>query len=171
MSRDNANCDDCGDTISQEDWIEGHRRCAACRAERPASPDPAQTLAAVADVLKRYNDAEGDIGSTDALQDIALILDPIKLEENTNVNGTLVRNLHKIEGEEVLFGTIDALGVGFYAYFIRVEERDDEQVAVNDPYHRLDDLYALDPDAGVRPTIEVPGFEGEYVVHLVTAGR
>jgi hypothetical protein len=35
MTRDNANCVECGDIVDQERWVAGKQRCAKCEQERP----------------------------------------------------------------------------------------------------------------------------------------
>jgi hypothetical protein len=57
-----------------------------------------------------------------------------------------------------------------HAWFVQVEEADGDQVAVNDPYNRLEEFQQLDADAGRFQTVEVPGFSGEYVLVIYPAG-
>jgi hypothetical protein len=76
-----------------------------------------------------------------------------------------VRSLHD-DGDETpedaLLGTIDIFGVSHHAWFVRVEERDDELVGVNDPYDRLEEIFSA--VQGRPETVEVPGFPGRYAV-------
>lgn len=93
----------------------------------------------------------------------------------TGVNGTVVRDLGKIEDEAVWFGRVTVCGSDFYAYFIAVREivRGGEllQEAVDDPFRRLDEVFAADPDAGHRQTVSLPGLDDDFVLLLVTASR
>jgi hypothetical protein len=81
-----------------------------------------------------------------------------------------IQDLRKIEGEAALLGHVFIYGVMHHAWFVEVEERDGDQVAVDDPYNRLDEFQQLDVDAGRFQAVEVPGFEGTYVVVIYPAG-
>ena len=75
-----------------------------------------------------------------------------------------------IEGEAALLGTAYILGVLHHAWFVRVVERDGDQVAVDDPYDRLAEFHQLDADAGRMQTVQVPGYPGDYVLVIYPAG-
>ena len=75
-----------------------------------------------------------------------------------------------IEGEAALLGTAYILGVLHHAWFVRVVERDGNQVAVDNPYDRLAEFHQLDADAGRMQTVQVPGYPGEYVLVIYPAG-
>ena len=74
--------------------------------------------------------------------------------------------LHSLEPEEAcLMGTLTILGVPHHLYFIQVIEDEDEiQEAVNDPYGRLKDVYRQND--GRLLTVQVPGFPGRYVCSI-----
>jgi hypothetical protein len=78
--------------------------------------------------------------------------------------GMHIENLKKVDGEESLLGQTHVFGVLFHVWFIRVKEDDEVQVGYDDPHNRLDDIYGLDEDGGSFNTVEVPGFEGDYVM-------
>lgn len=82
-----------------------------------------------------------------------------------------IERIRPIEGEAALLGRAYILGVLHHAWFVQVEERDGQQIAVNDPYGRLDDFSRLDADAGPFQTIEVPGFPGEYALVIYPGGN
>ena len=82
-----------------------------------------------------------------------------------------IEGIRQIEGEAALLGSVYILGVLHHAWFVRVEDRDGEQVTVDDPYGRLEDFYRLDADAGPFQTVEVPGFEGEYVLVIYPGSK
>lgn len=75
-----------------------------------------------------------------------------------------IESIRRIDGEAALLGHAYILGVLHHAWFVHVEDRDGEQIPVDDPYCRLEDFYRLDADAGPLRTVEVSGFEGDYVV-------
>ena len=81
-----------------------------------------------------------------------------------------IASIRKIEGEEALLGSIHILGILHHAWFVRVEDVDDDQVAVDDPHGRLEEFHQLDADAGRLQTVEVPGFPGQYVLVIYPAG-
>lgn len=68
------------------------------------------------------------------------------------------------EPEDVLIGTLHVFGVGHFVTLVRVH-RDVEGMLVgtNDPHNRLEDVLA-GADEGSPQTIELPGFEGEWVL-------
>jgi hypothetical protein len=78
--------------------------------------------------------------------------------------------LRKLEGEEALLGVVHIFGVLHHAWFVRVEETHDDQVAIDDPYNRLQEFQQLDAAAGRLRTIEVPGFPGQYVLVIYPGG-
>jgi hypothetical protein len=82
-----------------------------------------------------------------------------------------IEGIREIEDEAALLGHVYFLGVLHHAWFVRVEDRDGEQVAFNDPYNRLDDFHRLDADQGPLQTVEVPGFDGEYVLVVYPGGN
>lgn len=68
--------------------------------------------------------------------------------------------------EATMLSVIQLYGVRHHVTAIQVKcDVNDYQVAVNDPYDRLDDAYAGDSD-GVFQTIEIPGFKGRWVLHI-----
>ncbi len=91
--------------------------------------------------------------------------DPLDLHENRDVlvGKSLVTKLRKLTDEEVLFGHVELFGSEMNVTFIRVEGGHGEQQApVYDPHCRWDALVEAEPE-GVFSTVEVPGFEGQYV--------
>lgn len=85
--------------------------------------------------------------------------------------GCHIEGIRKIDDEAALLGLVYVLGVLHHAWFVQVEDRGGAQVAVNDPYNRLDDFYRLDVDAGPFQTVEVPGFDGEYVLVMYPGSK
>jgi hypothetical protein len=83
-----------------------------------------------------------------------------------------IESVRPIEGEEALLGIVYIFGVLHHAWFVRVAtDDDDDQVAVDDPYGRLEEFRQLDADGGRLRTVEVPGFPGrEYVLVIYPAG-
>jgi hypothetical protein len=75
-----------------------------------------------------------------------------------------VEGIRQIDDEAALLGRVYILGVLHHAWFVQVQYRCGEQVAVNDPYDRLNDFYRLDTEIGAFQTVAVPGFPGEYVL-------
>jgi hypothetical protein len=82
-----------------------------------------------------------------------------------------IEGLRAIEGEASMLGTVYILGVLHHAWFVRVEEQDGDQVAVDDPHGRLEDFQQLDADRGSMQTVNVPGYPGEYIVVIYPAGQ
>lgn len=75
--------------------------------------------------------------------------------------------IKKNKGEAVLLARLSIFNGHMHVYFIEVEYDDNGiQVPVHDPYGRLDDAYASDPD-GAYETVRVPGFDGNYVPFAV----
>jgi hypothetical protein len=81
-----------------------------------------------------------------------------------------IQDVHPVDDEAALLGHVFIHGVMHHAWFVQVEERDGDQVAVNDPCNRLEEFQQLDADAGRFQTVEVPGFPGEYVLVIYPAG-
>jgi hypothetical protein len=82
-----------------------------------------------------------------------------------------IQGIRQVEDEAALLGHVYIFGVMHHAWFVEVEERDGDQVAVDDPYDRLEEFQQLDADAGRFQTVEVPGFPGEYVLVIYPAGE
>jgi hypothetical protein len=82
-----------------------------------------------------------------------------------------IESLRAIEGEASLLGTVYLFGVLHHAWFVRVEEQDGDQVAVDDPHGRLEEFQQLDADGGAMQTVAVPGYPGEYVLVIYPAGQ
>jgi hypothetical protein len=82
-----------------------------------------------------------------------------------------IESIRAIEGEAALLGIVYIFGILHHAWFIRVEERDGEQVPVDDPHGRLDEFHQLDADRGPMQTVDVPGHPGEYVLVIYPAGQ
>jgi hypothetical protein len=82
-----------------------------------------------------------------------------------------IEGLRAIEGEAALLGTVYIFGVLHHAWFVRVEELDGDQVAVDDPHGRLEEFQQLDEDRGRMRTVSVRGYPGEYVVVIYPAGH
>lgn len=81
-----------------------------------------------------------------------------------------ILDVRKLDGEAALLGHVYLYGVMHHAWFVEVEEQDGDQVAVDDPFNRLEEFQQLDADAGRFQTVEVPGFSGTYVVVIYPAG-
>jgi hypothetical protein len=75
-----------------------------------------------------------------------------------------IDGIRQVDGEATLLGHAYILGILHHAWFVQVEERAGEQVAIDDPRQRLDDFHYLAGDGGPFETVEVPGFRGEYVL-------
>jgi hypothetical protein len=70
------------------------------------------------------------------------------------------------DNEATMLGTLRIYGVNHHVTAIQVTDDDEGyQTAVNDPYGRLDDAYAADAD-GIFQTVEIPGYPGEWVLHI-----
>jgi hypothetical protein len=82
-----------------------------------------------------------------------------------------IESLRAIEGEASILGTVYAFGVLHHAWFVRVEEQDGDQVAVDDPQGRLEEFQQLDADRGAMQTVDVPGYPGQYVLIIYPAGQ
>ena len=82
-----------------------------------------------------------------------------------------IQDVHSVDEEAALLGHVFIHGIMHHAWFVQVEERDGDQVAVHDPYNRLEEFRQLDADAGRFQTVEVPGFPGEYVLVIYPAGE
>jgi hypothetical protein len=66
------------------------------------------------------------------------------------------------EEEDTLKGTVIIFGVHHHVTLVRVHYPDGVQTGTRDPHNRLEDILAGAEHAG--QTVEVPGFEGEWVV-------
>lgn len=82
-----------------------------------------------------------------------------------------VEGVRQVDGEATLLGYAYIFGILHHAWFIQVLSAVGEQVAVDDPYGRLDDLHYLAGDGGPFATLQVPGFPGEYALVIVPAVR
>lgn len=74
-----------------------------------------------------------------------------------------LRSLRDEEPHNYL-GKVDIFNVPHHVFLVRVKTVDGMQMAVSDPYNRLDDATAGDP--GYAHTVEVPGLPGEYVIFI-----
>lgn len=81
-----------------------------------------------------------------------------------------IESVRAIEGEAALLGTAHILGVHHHAWFVRVVDRDGDQVGVDDPHGRLAEFHQLDADAGRMQTVQVPGCPGDYVLVICPVG-
>jgi len=77
--------------------------------------------------------------------------------------GGTLEKLTWLEGEDVLLGCIILLNVRHHVTLVRVHTVDGMQEPTRDPHGRLEDILAGDYD-GVPETVELPGFEGEWVL-------
>jgi len=82
----------------------------------------------------------------------------------TRAPAASIEGIRQLDGEETLLGHAYILGALHHAWFVKVEDHGSVQIAVNDPHHRLDDFHYLAGDGGPFETIEVPGFQGTYVL-------
>lgn len=82
-----------------------------------------------------------------------------------------IDGISRVEDEATLLGHVYVLGVLHHAWLLQVVEPAGEQVAVDDPHHRLDDLHYLSGDGGPFESIEVPGFPGKYALVIAPAVR
>jgi hypothetical protein len=75
-----------------------------------------------------------------------------------------VVGLRRLEGEDVLLGTVALFGCLHHFQAVRVT-RDAQgcQVALRDPHHRFADVALVNGD-GALETVELPGFEGEWIL-------
>jgi hypothetical protein len=81
-----------------------------------------------------------------------------------------IEDIRLVAGEAALLGRLHVAGVLHHAWFIKVKERDGIQVAVNDPFDRLEDAYHLDSQGAFR-TVELPGVDGEFVLVIYPGKR
>ena len=88
----------------------------------------------------------------------------VPVQEHTLPIDTEITGLRQLDGEDTLLGTVYLFGVAHHAQFIRVKEDEEtgEQVPTNDPEGRWEDVCWLYEQA--YQTVEVPGFEGDYVL-------
>lgn len=71
------------------------------------------------------------------------------------------------ENEHCLLGMAKIFGTYFHVTAVRVTtDREDCQVAVYDPSGRLDDIYEVDPYGGPYRSVQIPGFDGDWVLCL-----
>jgi hypothetical protein len=82
-----------------------------------------------------------------------------------------IESVRQLEEEDGLLGTVYIFGVMHHAWFVRVDDTDDDQVATDDPHDRLSEFRQLDADGGRFQTVEVPGFPGQYVLVIYPAGQ
>ena len=82
-----------------------------------------------------------------------------------------IEGIHLLDGEANLLGHTYILGVLHHAWLVAVTDTDGQQLPVDDPHHRLDDLHYLAGDAGPFETIELPGFSGRYALVIAPAVR
>lgn len=82
-----------------------------------------------------------------------------------------IDRIRKVAGEATLLGHAYILGVLHHVWLVQVIGRAAEQLAVDDPHHRLDDLHYLAGDAGPFETIEVPGCPGRYALVIAPGVR
>ena len=82
-----------------------------------------------------------------------------------------IDGIRRVDGEATLLGRAYVLGALHHAWLVQVAEPTGEQVAVDDPHHRLDDLHYLSGDGGPFETIEVPGFPGRYALVIAPGVR
>ncbi len=90
--------------------------------------------------------------------------------ETITIDGTTIELFTKLDEEDVFKGMTTFCGVPCHVYFIRVHNVEHpgyiEQEAVGDPYGRFGDLRNLDPEMPAFGTVEIPGYDGEYVLCL-----
>jgi hypothetical protein len=85
-----------------------------------------------------------------------------------------LENLESIDEDEgagqgdVLLGTMYVFGTPMHLQAVRIDPKSDIQQALNDPYGRLEAIYAIEESALVPTTL--PGWDGEYIVWLVPHG-
>ena len=82
-----------------------------------------------------------------------------------------IDGIRRLDDEATLLGHAYVVGVLHHAWLVQVAENGGEQIAVDDPHHRLDDLHYLAGDGGPFETIEVPGFPGRYVLVIAPGVR
>ncbi len=74
-----------------------------------------------------------------------------------------LENLRRLDGSDVLKGTVHLFGVLHHVLLIKVATVDGLQIAVNDPDGYFDQLQAAAMDnAGPFATVNVPGFPGDF---------
>lgn len=79
--------------------------------------------------------------------------------------GGLLENLVWLDGEDVLFGCAILFGVRHHVTIVRVEQDETGcQVGTRDPENRLDDVLKGADSSGY--VVELPGFEGEWVINI-----
>lgn len=76
-----------------------------------------------------------------------------------------LETLRWLNEEDCLLGTVFIFGVPHHVTFVRVHFNvDDVLEATNDPHKRLDDILSDSDYDGTPQTVELPGFEGEWVI-------
>jgi len=103
----------------------------------------------------------GDDGLQDGDKIIDLTTDTGK--EIVAAFGGLLEKLAWLQGEDVLFGCVTLFGVKHHVTIVRVmQDEMGYQVGTRDPEERLDDVLKGADCSGY--TVELPGFEGEWVL-------
>ena len=85
--------------------------------------------------------------------------------EPTSLVGSFrVEELRRLEGEDVLLGTVALFRTLHHFQAVKVA-RDAKgcQVGTRDPHHRFSDVAQVNGD-GALETVELPGFDGEWVL-------
>jgi hypothetical protein len=137
-------------------------------------------LASVRDILwpEGRSDASWSPDTVDAIARCLAFLappeplpsEPLQIPDVFSRPVVNIQDVRPVDGEAALLGHVFVHGVMHHAWFVQVEEADGDQVAVNDPYNRLEEFQQLDADAGRFQTVEVPGFSGQYVLVIYPAG-
>jgi hypothetical protein len=138
--------------------LDGSDAISAARAARRWQLDPDAQVGAF-----EVTDKEGRTVNVD--------LDEAGYGVREGLSGFTIGGIRQIEDEDALLGVVYIFGVMHHAWFVRVEDTDDDQVATNDPCDRLAEFHQLDADAGRLRTVTVPGFPGDYVLVIYPAGQ
>lgn len=90
------------------------------------------------------------------------------LERNLTIKGVAFEGVYQDpETPGYAHGACQIAGCDFHALFVRVKakaHRTHGQMAVNDPWNHYETLEKLNP--GPYQTLDIPGFDGEWVMVL-----
>lgn len=110
------------------------------------------------------SESEPSRNTCDDPEDKTIDLTTEKGKQLVDAFGGMLKKLAWLRGEDCLLGNILILRTMHFLTCVRVEYKDGEgYVGTRDPEGRLDDVLRMAHDGGPE-TVELPGFEGEWVI-------